>query len=154
MRQKISGHQGARSVRKTASARSIAPSVISSTRPATQELREGEPAEVDGREVGDVEAKVGVLHRLRPVERVARVVPGTEGIRHLEHDIALEGARRERRTDVHEPEPERVGETEAKTTRLLEQQEEGVVDRQELRLQTVEPVDVEQVAPDPCGRLR
>ncbi len=151
--QKISGHQGLRSVRKRASARATAPSLASSTRPARSEVGEGEPAEVDGAERVHREPQIRRHRRVEPSSAKRPSFQGQNASLTSRTSSPSSGVRPrgQRGADVHEPDPEAVADPELHPVLLEEQQEERVVDGQELGLDVGHPVDVEEVAPDRGG---
>src|SRR3954451_244822 len=112
--------------------------VVALPNPArTRKVGDGEPAEVDGREVRRVEAEVrrgglrrAVDRRLSPVARHAQRprarVRRHERIRDLERQLARTcvRARRQGGREIHQPEPEAVTDHEPCPPRVLERKEE------------------------------
>src|SRR5918996_4859815 len=115
----------------------------------SEELGEREPAQVDGREVADVEGEVRRSGRplgFATLKFPAAVVPGAEGVPDLEDErvLRLVRASGERSADVDEPQPEAVPPPEAHAPGVHEQELERMVDGEELGQHGVHQVDVEE----------
>src|SRR3989442_12517087 len=119
-----------------------------------RQLRPGEAAEVDGAERGHIAAELrlvwGSLDALAADAPAARV-PWAKPVGDLHHHGAVGRvrARRERRANIYQANPEPVTEVEAEPARLAEQQPERMVERQQPCPDARHPVDVQQVPPDP-----
>src|SRR3989441_10912102 len=111
--------------------------------------RPGEAAEVDGAERGHVAAEFrlvwGSLGALAADAPAARV-PWAKPVGDLHHHGAVGRvrARRERRANIYQANPEPVTEVEAEPARLGEQQQERMVERQQPCPDARHPVDVQQ----------
>ena len=150
--QKTSGQKGGSGVRRRAAARSTAPGVRSSIRPAACRRASVDPAEVEGREVVDPEHEVGgVAGPPRPgAEPIAAVVPGTEGVANLgnERVVGVPGTGAQRGIDVDEAKPQPVLEPEPEAPRVAHAEEERSRRVEEAGTHLRGQVDREEEAPD------